>query len=366
MAIVPQEPDSERHEEHTEERQRGAHETPGAGEIGHTIKDARNPRSATFQPMLTLSDVRAARERIGDRVHHTPLLSATRLGARIGAALYHKCESLQKTGSFKVRGALNRLALLDEAARARGVVTVSAGNHAQALAWAARDAGVRCTVVMPTTASRTKVDASRGYGADVVLYGASGMDAFARAHELSVERSLTFVHPFDDDAIMAGQGTAGLEILDQLDEFDDVIVPIGGGGLIGGIAVAIKESRPSVKVYGVEPTGAAVMRKSLDAGYPVRLDAMKTIADGLAAPMAGDLTYPIVKKYVDDLILVDDEEIADAMRELLFSAKLLAEGAGAAATAAVLSGKLPLAGRRVVAVLSGGNVDASRVKEILQ
>src|SRR5436190_15902298 len=241
--------------------------------------------------MLTLADTRAARVRIGDRVHHTPLLSATRLGARVGAVLYHKCESLQKTGSFKVRGALNRLALLDDAARARGVITVSAGNHAQALAWASRDAGVRCTVVMPTTASRTKVDASRGYGAEVALHGASGMEAFARAHELSVERSLTFVHPFDDDAIMAGQGTVGLEILDQLAEFDDVIVPIGGGGLIGGIAVAIKESKPSVKVYGVEPVGAAVMRKSLDAGYPVRLDSMKTIADGLAAPMAGELTF---------------------------------------------------------------------------
>jgi threonine dehydratase len=315
--------------------------------------------------MLTLPDIRSARERIGDRVHHTPVLSATRLGARVGAVLHHKCESLQKTGSFKVRGALNRLALLDDAARARGVITVSAGNHAQALAWASRDAGVRCAVVMPTTASRTKVDASRGYGAEVILHGASGMEAFARAHELSVERSLTFVHPFDDDAIMAGQGTVGLEILDQLDEIDDVIVPIGGGGLIGGIAVAIKESRPLVKVYGVEPVGAAVMRKSLDAGYPVRLDSMKTIADGLAAPMAGELTFAIVQKYVDDVVLVEEDEIASAMRELLFSAKLLTEGGGAAATAAVLAGRIPVGGRRVVAVASGGNIDASRLKEIL-
>jgi threonine dehydratase len=315
--------------------------------------------------MLTLPDIRSARERIGDRVHHTPVLSATRLGARVGAVLHHKCESLQKTGSFKVRGALNRLALLDDAARARGVITVSAGNHAQALAWASRDGGVRCTVVMPTTASRTKVDASRGYGAEVILHGTSGMEAFARAHELSVERSLTFVHPFDDDAIMAGQGTVALEILDQLGEFDDVIVPIGGGGLIGGIAVAIKESRPSVKVYGVEPTGAAVMRKSLDAGYPVRLDSMKTIADGLAAPMAGELTFAIVQKYVDDVVLVEEDEITSAMRELLFSAKLLAEGGGAAATAAVLSGRIPVGGRRVVAVVSGGNIDAGRVREVL-
>jgi threonine dehydratase len=316
--------------------------------------------------MLSLSDIRAARERIGDRVHHTPVLSATRLGARVGAVLYHKCESLQKTGSFKVRGALNRLTLLNDAARARGVITVSAGNHAQALAWASRDADIRCTVVMPTTASRTKVDASRGYGAEVILHGSSGLEAFTRAHELSVERSLTFVHPFDDNAIMAGQGTVGLEILDALEDIDDVIVPIGGGGLIGGIAVAIKESRPSVKVYGVEPTGAAVMRKSLEAERPVRLESMKTIADGLAAPMAGDLTFPIVQRYVDDVVLVDDDEIMSAMSDLLFSAKLLAEGAGAAATAAVLAGKIPVGGRRVLAVLSGGNVDASRVVQVLQ
>lgn len=315
--------------------------------------------------MLSLTEIQAARQRIADRVHHTPIFSATRLGARVGAVLYHKCESLQKTGSFKVRGALNRLALLDDAARARGVITVSAGNHAQALAWASRDAGVRCTVVMPTTASRMKVDASRGYGAEVVLYGSSGIEAFTRAHELSVERALTFVHPFDDDAIMAGQGTVGLEILDALDEIDDVIVPIGGGGLIGGVVVAIKESRPSVKVYGVEPTGAAVMRKSLEAERPVRLDSMKTIADGLAAPMAGDRTFAIVQRYVDDVVLVDDDEIMSAMRELLFSTKLLAEGAGAAATAAVLSAKVPVGGRRVVAVLSGGNVDASRVLQAL-
>jgi threonine dehydratase len=218
---------------------------------------------------------------------------------------------------------------------------------------------------MPTTASRNKVDASRGYGAEVVLYGASGIEAFARAHELAIERSLTFVHPFDDEAIMAGQGTVGLEILEQLDTVDDVVVSIGGGGLIAGIAVAIKEQRPSVRVYGVEPTGAAVMRKSLDAGRAVRLESMKTIADGLAAPMAGDLTYPIVKKYVDDVVLVTDDDIASAMNDLLFSAKLLAEGAGAAATAAVLSGKLPVEGRRVVAVVSGGNVDAERIRAVL-
>ena len=316
-------------------------------------------------PAPNLADIRAAHARVAPRIHRTPLLSATRLGSRAGVTLFHKCESLQKTGSFKVRGALNNVSQLDAAARKRGVVTVSAGNHAQALAWAARDAGVRCTVVMPVTASRMKVEASRGYGAEVVLHGASGIEAFAHAHALANERDLTFVHPFDDPAVIAGQGTVGLEILEQLEDVDIVVVPIGGGGLIAGIATAIKESRPEVRVFGVEPTGAAVMRKSLDEGHPVRLESMKTIADGLAAPMAGEVTYPIVKHYVDDVVLVTDDEIMNAMREILFSAKLLAEGGGAAATAAILSGKLKLDGRRVVAVLSGGNVDASRVSDVL-
>jgi threonine dehydratase len=316
--------------------------------------------------MPSLPDIRYARERISDRVHRTPVFSATRLGSRVGTTLYHKCESLQKTGSFKVRGALNRLSLLDSRSRAAGVITVSAGNHAQALAWASRDADVRCTVVMPEAASRAKVDASRGYGAEVVLYGATSIEAFERAHELAEERNLTFVHPFDDPAVIAGQGTVGLEILEQLDDIDDVVVPIGGGGLIAGIVIAIKEQEPSIRVYGVEPTGAAVMRQSLDEKRPVRLQSPKTIADGLAAPMAGEVTYPIVARYVDDVVLVTDDEIAAAMRDILFSAKLLAEGGGAAATAAVLAEKIPVSGRRVVAVVSGGNVDASRVKAAIE
>lgn len=316
--------------------------------------------------MPTLASIRAARERIGTRVHRTPLLTATRLGDRAGATLAHKCESLQKTGSFKVRGALNKLSQIDEGSRARGVITVSAGNHAQALAWAARAAGVKCTVVMPASASRTKVDASRGYGAEVVLHGANGIEAFARAHELAAERSLTFVHPFDDEAIIAGQGTVGLEILEQMPDVDDVVVGIGGGGLIAGVAIAVKELKPSARVFGVEPVGAAVMRQSLDAGQPLRLESMHTIADGLAAPMAGSLTYAIVRRYVDDVVTVTDDEIMAAMRDILLSAKLLAEGAGAAATAAVLSGRLPVKRRRVVAVVSGGNVDARLLMEVLQ
>ena len=319
--------------------------------------------------MLTLPDILAARDRIAGRVHRTPVLSATRLGERIpegnGARLTLKCESLQRTGSFKVRGALNRVARLDAAARARGVIAVSAGNHAQALAWAARDAGVACTVVMPLTASRTKVAASRGYGAEVIQHGASSVEAFTHAYALAEERGLTFVHPFEDPEVQAGQGTVGLEILEQVPDCDVVVVPVGGGGLIGGIVVAIREQRPSVKIYGVEPEGAAAMRRSLDAGRPVHLDAVHTIADGLAAPMAGELTYALVRRYVDDVVLVSDAEIASAMRELLLSAKLVVEGAGAAATAALLAGRIPVAGRHVVSVLSGGNVDTEVLKTVL-
>ena len=287
------------------------------------------------------------------------------LGRQAGVSLFLKCESLQKTGSFKARGALNRLALLDEAERARGVVAVSAGNHAQALAWGAAAAGVKCTVVMPSHASRTKIEASRGYGADVVLAGDTAQ-AFERSHALAEEHGYVFVHPFEDDQVMAGAGTVGLEILEDLSDVDVVVVPIGGGGLIGGIASAIKARAPSVRVFGVEPTGAASMRKSLDEGRASRLDSVNTIADGLAPLMAGTLAFDIVRRKVDDVVLVSDDEIADAMRQLLVYTKLVAEGAGAAATAAVLARKLPLSrGSRVVAILSGGNVDPDRLKQLL-
>ncbi len=299
-------------------------------------------------------------------MHLTPTLSATRLGARAEVQLYLKCESLQKTGSFKVRGALNKLALLDDATRRRGVVTVSAGNHAQALAWASRAAGITCTVVMPERAQRTKVDASRGYGAEVILYGATSIEAFSKAHELAENRGLTFVHPFDDVDIAAGAGTVGLEILDQVQETDVIVVPIGGGGLIAGVATAIKESKPNSRVFGVEPIGAASMRRSLELGSPQRLESVQTIADGLAAPMAGEIPFHVVRSYVDDVVLVSDDEIAAGVRDLLVSTKLLAEPAGAAATAAVLTGRLPLEpGSRVVSILSGGNVDLSRLATLL-
>jgi threonine dehydratase len=315
---------------------------------------------------LDLAAIRAARERIAGRLHVTPTVTSTRLGDRVNVKLFLKCENLQKTGSFKTRGVLNKLSQLDAAARAKGVVTVSAGNHAQALAWGARAAGVRATVVMPEAASPAKIEASRGYGAEVVLHGATSIQAFAKARELEKERGLTFVHPFDDELVAAGAGTTALELLEQAPDLDVVVIPIGGGGLIAGMLPAIKEQNPKIRVYGVEPAGAPSMRMSLDQGRAVKLDAVNTIADGLAAPMAGELNYEIVKRYVDDVVLLDDAAIAAGVRDLLLNTKLLAETAGATATAAVLARAIPLHdGERVGAVLSGGNIDFAKLTSIL-
>lgn len=313
--------------------------------------------------MPTLGQVRAARERIAHQVHVTPITTSEMVGKEAGIRLFIKCENLQKTGSFKARGAVNRIATLGS--HRRGVVAVSAGNHAQAVAWAARGAGVAATVVMPEKASRSKAEASAAYGATVIRHG-SAVEAFERARALASEHDLVFVHPFDDEEIMAGAGSAGLEILEQLSDVQSIVVPIGGGGLIGGVSAAIKETRPSVRVFGVEPRGAAAMRMSLDAGRPVHLEGVNTIADGLAAPMAGDLTFPMVRRYVDDVVLVSDDEIIAALRAMLSRTKLLAEPAAAAAVAAVMCRRLPLRdGERVVVLLSGGNVDLDALRQLL-
>ena len=315
--------------------------------------------------MISLNDVLAARERIAGKVHRTPVLSATRLGAPAGVSLLLKCELFQKTGAFKVRGALNALLSMDEAAKNRGVITVSAGNHAQAVAYAAKLTGAKATVVMFEGAPRSKVEASRGYGAEVVLFGASGLQSFVKARELEKERGLTFVHPFDDLAVAAGAGTVGLEIVEDVENIDVLVVSIGGGGLMSGVATAVRAMSPRTRIVGVEPIGASAMRKSLDAGHPVKLERIDTFADGLSAPWAGELTYPIIRKLVDDVILVSDDEIREAMRQIMTSAKLVAEPAAAATVAAILTGRVGAKkGDRVVAVLSGGNVDLSRIAEV--
>ncbi len=307
-------------------------------------------------PVFDLRRFQDARSRIAPSIHRTPLLASATLSQRVGAPVWLKCENLQKTGSFKVRGALHRLLRLSVEERARGVVTVSAGNHAQAVAWAAADAGVKSVVVMPEHASRSKVDASRGYGAEVVLYGDTAA-AFRRASEIAEERGLCFVHPFDDEEIVAGHGSCALEILEDLPEAGCIVVPVGGGGLISGIATAAAAVRPAVDVWGVEPDGAAAMTRSLEAGQALRLDRIDTLADGLGAPMAGVLTYALVAAHARGVVTVSDDEIVSAMKLLLERTKLLAEPAGAAGLAALLEGRIPVrADLPVVVVVSGGNV----------
>jgi len=310
---------------------------------------------------VTLEDVRAAREVIASVLHRTPLLTSHALGSQLDRPVYLKAELFQKTGSFKPRGVLNRLKKLTPAERERGVVTFSAGNHAQALAWAASAAGISATVVMPTTAAAGKIAAARGYGAEVMLHA-----KFAEgAQQLSQERGLTLVHPFDDPGIIAGAGTVGLEILEDLPDVATVVVAIGGGGLISGIVVAIRSQRPDVRIIGVEPIGADSMARSIVAGRSVRLDHLDTLADGLAAPFAGDHTYAVVRDLVDEVITIPDEEILAGMRFLFERCKLVAEPAGAAATAALLTGRVRLGSGPVVSLVSGGNIDVERFKSLL-
>src|SRR5688572_20115352 len=272
--------------------------------------------------MTTLLAIREAAEVIHGRVHRTPMLTSRTLSERCGCRVSLKAECLQKTGSFKVRGVFNRIRHLSDAERELGLIGISAGNHAQALAYGAAVEGIACTVVMPAHASQTKVDASRGYGAEVILHG-NVFEAFAKMEELRDQRGLTLVHPYEDAHIMAGQGTVGLEIIEDVPEPSVVIVPIGGGGLIGGIAAAIKALHPAARVIGVEPEGAAAITRALEAGAPVRLEQIDTIADGLAAPIAGAQTLEHVRTFVDDVVLVNDDEIRSAALLVLERSKLL-------------------------------------------
>jgi threonine dehydratase len=316
-------------------------------------------------PMVSVDAIRQAAEDIWGRVHRTPLLTSRTLSERCGCRVTLKAENLQKTGSFKVRGVFNRIRHLTDEERERGLIGVSAGNHAQALAYGAAVEGVRCTVVMPEHASQTKVDASRAYGADVVLHG-NVFDAFAKMEELRAEHGFTLVHPYEDEYVIAGQGTVGLEILEDIALPQVVIVSIGGGGLIAGIAAAIKALSPMTRVIGVEPEGAPAMTRALEAGAPVRLEKIETIADGLSAPIAGVMTLEHVRNFVDDVVLVSDDVIRESARLVLERSKLLLEPAGAAAIAALMSGKVPVAmNDEVVCVASGGNFDLKRLKDIL-
>ena len=299
-------------------------------------------------------------------MHRTPLFSSRSLSERIGAPAYLKAESFQRTGSFKPRGAVYAISRLSKEQRDRGIVTMSAGNAALAIAFAARAAGVPVTVAMPQTAPQTKVEATRSYGAEIA-FAPDITKLIALVGELRERSGAYFLHPYDDAAMIAGHGTCALEILDDLPDADVVVVGVGGGGLIAGIAVAATARRPGVRVVGVEPAGAAGMRRALDAGEPVRLEKIETIADGLAAPVAGTIPLEIVRRLVADVVVIDDDVIAERMRFLATRAKLVAEPAGAAATGALLAGKIAVRpGERVVSIVSGGNVDLGRMARVFE
>jgi threonine dehydratase len=315
--------------------------------------------------MIGVGQIRAAAQRIAGKVHHTPLFSSSELGSRTGVRLFLKCENFQKTGSFKPRGALNKVLSLSEAERERGLVTVSAGNHAQAVAWAARIAGAVCAVVMPTDAPKSKLAAVRGYGAEVILHE-DRATLFDKLNEVREARGLTFVHPFDDPVVLAGAGTVGLEILEASPAADVVVVPVGGGGLLGGVASAVKQLRPSARIVAVELAEGPGLTPALAAGVPVPVKRPSdTLADGMTPPFVGALPLSIAREAVDEIVTVTEKEIIEGMRLLMTRAKLYVEGSGAAAVAALLAGKTrPPAESRVVAIVSGGNVDLERLAAV--
>jgi threonine dehydratase len=328
----------------------------------------------TTELTVGLAEIVAARGRVGGRVHRTPMLASSTAPRFVRAAggpdladarLYIKAEHLQKTGSFKPRGLTNRILTLSDDQRRRGVITLSAGNAGQAYAWAGRAAGVAVSVVMPADAVRSKVEACLDYRAEVVLHGADVGETFAEMERIRDERGLTFVHPFDDPEVIAGHGSVGLEILEDLPDVDVVVVGIGGGGLISGVAAALKETRPNVRVFGVEPELSNAMQLAIEAGEVVRIQP-KSVADGLGAPFAGAWTLAMCRRYLDGIVLLDDPTILGGLRFAAERMKQVLEPAGAAALAAVMYGRIPiLDGERVCVVASGGNVELSGLGDLL-
>lgn len=317
--------------------------------------------------MTELTEIRAARERIAGALVRTPCAPSDAFGEVFGGRAWFKLENLQRTGSFKERGALNTLLQLDADARARGVIAASAGNHAQGVAYHAGRLGIAATIVMPRRTPLIKVANTRGFGARVVLHGDRYDEAFEEALRLREEEGLTLVHPFDDPAIIAGQGTTGLEILEQCPEVDTIVVAVGGGGLISGIAVAAKSVRPDVRVVGVEAAVLPAALRAREAGGLVVIPPAETIADGIAVRRIGELTYPLIERWVDELVTVTEEEIASAVLLLLEREKTVAEPAAATTLAAVLAGRpSSYAGRNVVMVLSGGNIDVNLLSRIIE
>lgn len=316
--------------------------------------------------MIQLTDIQSALGRIRSDIRVSPCTHSETFSGLTNNSIYLKLDNQQRTGAFKERGALNKLLTLTEDECRRGVIAASAGNHAQGVAYHAGRHGIRARIVMPLPTPLTKVSATRAYGAEVVLHGTNYDEAFDEALRQSEHDGLTLIHAFDDNAVIAGQGTLGLEILQQHPDIEVIVSPIGGGGLIGGIACAVKESNPKVQIFGVQPARIPSMKAAVAEGKPVTLQSAKTIADGIAVRRAGERTLPLVQKYVDDIVTVEEEEIANAILLLLEREKTLAEGAGAAAIAAVLNRKLPVQGKRIAVLVCGGNIDVTLLARIIE
>lgn len=314
---------------------------------------------------VKLADIQAAQAALEGVAHATPLDRSRTFSQMAGCDAYLKLENMQKTGSFKIRGAYNKMRLLSAAEKERGVIAASAGNHAQGVAYAASMLGIRSTIVMPEVAPLAKIIATRGYGAEVVLSGAVYDAAYDKARQLQAETGQILIPAFNDNAVIAGQGTVGLEILRELEDVTSIVVPVGGGGLVAGIAIAVKELAPHVKVYGVQAQGAPAMYMSKRAHDIKTIPDAVTMADGIAVKVPGDLTFAIIDKYVDDIVVIDDEAIASTILMMLERAKLMVEGAGAVSLAALLHGKIPARGK-VVSVISGGNIDVNIISRIIE
>ena len=313
--------------------------------------------------MLTLDKIYHAAFVLKNVARKTDLIKATKLSEK--CELYLKTENLQETGSFKLRGAYYKISQLTDEEKARGIIACSAGNHAQGVAMAASHNGIKAIICMPDGAPISKIEATRQLGAEIRLVKGAYDDAYAEALRLQEETGATFIHPFDDDLVIAGQGTIGLEILDEIEDLDAIVVPIGGGGLISGVAYAVKQLDPDIKVYGVQAAGAAGMYESIKAGHPLMLSDAETFADGIAVKQPGDLTFSIVNEYVDEIVTVTEDEIAATILALIEKQKVIAEGAGAVAVTAVLFDKLPVEGKKVACIVSGGNIDVNILSRVI-
>ena len=314
--------------------------------------------------MLTLDKIYHAAFVLKDVIRHTELVPAPNVNKN--ATVYLKPENLQLTGSFKVRGSYYKISQLSEEEKSKGVIACSAGNHAQGVALAATKNGIKSLICLPDCAPISKIEATKGYGADICLVPGVYDDAYKRAIELRDEKGYTFIHPFDDEDVIAGQGTIGLELIDQMKDVDAVIVPIGGGGLISGVAFAIKSLNPNIKVYGVQAAGAPSMKNSVENKQIERLDAVSTIADGIAVKQPGENTFNLCSKYVDQIVTVTDDEVSSAILTLLEKQKLITEGAGAVAVAAAMFNKVPIEGKKVICVVSGGNIDVNILDRVVK